>query len=114
MKQAGRSLRALRESAFDSASLAKDLEAVQGLQSGLVAAKATFQKVPMAPQAKTKFGGDEAAYHAAFRRDLIQSAQQALALELALLDGKSADAKALVEKLTASRDAAHTLFQREE
>ncbi|MFO0875426.1 MAG: EF-hand domain-containing protein [Phycisphaerales bacterium] len=114
MKQAGRAFNALKKSAFDRASRTGDLEAVQGLQSGLLAAKGQVSTVPMSEKAKAKFGSDKAAYETDFRRQLLKALGDAMALEVALLDDKSDAARAAFGRVVQAQDAGHLLFQEAE
>jgi len=114
MKQAGRGVKLLKDSAFDAASKAKDLESVQAIQGGLVAAKGQVATVPMSAKATEKFGTDKVAYETAMRRQILAAISQAIAMEIAVLDGKAADAKAAYSKLGKEEDTGHSFFQTEE
>jgi len=114
MRQANGALRGLRGSAFDAASQKSDFEAVQRLQGALVMSKAAIGSVPMSPAAKAKFGEDKAAFEAAYRRKMLESGKLAMELELAILDGKSGEAKALVAKLHQLEETGHELFKADE
>jgi uncharacterized coiled-coil protein SlyX len=114
MKQVERSVKGLQKSSFTAESRASDLDLVQSLQAGLVASKGRAGDVSMSKQAKAKFGEDTAAFQLAFRRDFIRALNEAIALENAVLDGKSAEAKAIVAKFEKIQEAGHSLFQEEE
>jgi hypothetical protein len=114
MKQAGRAWNALKKSSFDAASKQTDLEQVQALQSGLLASKGQLASVKMSDAAKAKFGDDQAAYALAFRRQLLKTLGESVALELALLDGDAAAARAAMGRLDKEQDAGHELFAAEE
>ena len=114
MQQAGRAMRQLRRSAFDDASRAADLRAVQTIQSGLIAAKGGVGQVPMAPQAAEHYGEDLVKYHSDFRLGLIQAIMESLALEAAVIEGDSAGAKESLEHLLEAQKLGHDAFQPEE
>ena len=114
MQQAGRALRQLRRSAFDDASRAADLRAIQTIQSGLIAAKGGIAQVPMAPQAAEHYGEDEVKYHSDFRLGLIQAVMESLALEAAVIEGDAAGAKESLEHLLEAQKLGHDAFQPEE
>ncbi len=114
MKLAGRGFKALKDSPFDASSRARDLEALQGIEQGLIASKAQAANLPMSPKAKEKFGTDAAAYQTALRKDLNAAVMAALMTEQAVLEGKSAEAKAAFAKLGKDQESGHSLFQKDE
>lgn len=114
MKQANRAVRALKGSAFDASSRKGDLDAIQALEAALIAAKGFGPPAEMSPQATEKFGDDRVAYETAFRRQLLRAVGDAIAVELAVLDGKGADAKAALAKLESQEEAGHKLFTTDE
>lgn len=114
MKQANRAMRSLKDSAFDTSSRASDLEQVQTLTVALVNAKGMGGSTPMSKAAKAKFGDDKAAFQTSFRQHMITAITEALALESAILAGKSADAKAAFGRVHAAEEAGHQLFAEEE
>jgi hypothetical protein len=114
MKQINGAYKALNASAFDTASRSADLEAVQRLQMAIFGAKGGAGSLRMSDAAKAKFGEDKAAFEAAYRRAMLESAKIAVELELAILDGKSGEAKALVAKLHKTEETGHELFKMEE
>lgn len=114
MKQINRGFKGLKSSAFDSTTLAKDLEQIQNVQAGLVAAKGMASTVRMAPQAKAKYGDDNAKYQRDLRTQLIAALTTAIALESAVLAGDQAAAKAAVAKLDHAEDTGHEAFAAEE
>lgn len=114
MKQMDRGLKGLKKSAFSAESRASDLELIQSLQGGIVAAKGHSGDVPMSKNAKAKFGEDKAAFQMAFRRQLIAALNESIALENAVLDGKANEAKASLAKLEKIGSDGHDLFKEEE
>jgi len=114
MKQINGAYKALNASAFDAASRSADLDAVQRLQMAIVGAKGGAGSLRMSDAAKAKFGEDKTAFEAAYRRAMLESAKIAVELELAILDGKSGEAKALVAKLHKTEETGHELFKMEE
>jgi hypothetical protein len=114
MKQANRAMRGLKDSAFDASSRASDLEQVQTLSVALANAKGMASSSPMSKAAKAKFGDDKAAFETSFRQHMITALTEALALESAILAGKSADAKAAFGRVHAAEEAGHALFAEEE
>lgn len=113
MKQMNGAYKALKASAFDAASKAADLEAVQRLQMSAIGAKGGVATLKMTDAASKKYA-DKAAFEAAYRRKMIETAQVAINLELAILDGKSAEAKALVTKLHDLEESGHEVFKADE
>ena len=111
MGQAGRELRVLRRSAMDDESIESDLQAAEGLVAALQGAKTHASAVPMSAAAKDKFGDDTKAYHRAMRIAMIRVLREALAMELALLEGKGSDAKTHLAKAREIQGEAHGLFQ---
>ncbi len=114
MKRTNRAFEGLEESAFDAASKAQDLEQVQGVQAGLIAAKGMISSVRMAPQAKAKYGEDVAKYHADMRAGLINAIVASLALEQAIIAGDQAAAKAALKRLDAIEHTSHDSFKEPE
>jgi hypothetical protein len=114
MKQVNGAYKALKASAMDASTRAADLEAAQRLQMGVIGAKGGAATLRMSAAAKAKFGEDKAAFEAAYRRMMLDSARLALELEYAILDGKAAEAKALVTKLHDMEEKGHELFQADE
>jgi EF hand len=114
MKQVNRGFKGLKGSEFDATTKAKDLEQVQIIQSGLVAAKGMASSVRMAPQAKAKYGDDNGKYVMDMRTQLLAALTISVALESAVLAGDSAAAKAAVAKLELSEDKGHEEFQPDE
>jgi hypothetical protein len=114
MKQMNASYKALNASPFDAASKAADLEAVQRLQMSAIGAKGGVGALRMSDAASKQYGGDKAAFEAAYRRKMIETAKVAIELELAILDGKADAAKALVAKLHALEESGHEVFKADE
>ncbi|MCC7389169.1 MAG: hypothetical protein IT431_10415 [Phycisphaerales bacterium] len=114
MQMAGRALRQLRRSAFDDASRMGDLRQIQAVQAGLIAAKGRVGEVPMAPQAKEKYGEDQLKYESDMRLNLIQAMFESLALEDALIRGDSEEAKKSLENLLQVQKEGHAAFEPEE
>jgi hypothetical protein len=114
MKQMNASYKALKASAFDAASKAGDLEAVQRLQMSAIGAKGGVGALRMTEAASKQYGGDKAAFEAAYRRKMIETAKVAIDLELAILDGKADAAKALVAKLHDLEESGHEVFKSDE
>ena len=114
MNAAGRALRGLRRSAMDPSSREEDLVLVQDLQAALIAAKGASRDVPMAPQAKDRYGEDSAAYARDMRLGFIATLSYTLELEGALLEGDSAAAKEALAGVLTSQKQGHDAFQPEE
>ncbi len=114
MKQVNRGFKGLEDSAFDATTKTKDLEQIQNVQAGLVAAKGMASSVRMAPQAKAKYGDDIAKYLLDMRMQLLAALAISLELESAVLAGDTAAAKAAVAKLDASEHKGHNDFQPDE
>ena len=114
MKQMNGAYKALKASAFDAASKAADLEAAQRLQMAAIGAKGGVGSLRMTDAASKQYGGDKAAFEAAYRRKMIETAKVAIDIELAVLDGKADAAKALVAKLHDLEESGHEVFKAEE
>lgn len=114
MEQANRAMRTLKRSQFDAASKTQDLAAVQALQSGLVAAKGDLANAKLSDVAKAKYKDDTASYQKDLRKMLIDTAMEALKLELAINAGDSAAAAKSRDALEAMEEAGHKQFQPEE
>ena len=114
MKQMNGAYKALKASAFDAASKGADLEAVQRLQMAVVGAKGGAAGLRMTDEGKSKFGGDKAAFEAGYRRKMLDTLKIAVELEIAILDGKSGEAKSLVGKLHDMEESGHDVFKGEE
>ncbi len=111
MKRTERGFDVLEESAFDAASKTKDLESIQGVQAGLVAAKGMCSTVKMTAAAKAKYGEDNAKFVLDMRTQLIAALQDAIALEQAVLANNQAAAKAAFDKLHNQEHASHDVFR---
>ena len=114
MKQINGAYKALKASALDAASKSADLDAVQRMQMGLIGAKAGVATLKMSDAARAKFGEDKAGFEAAFRRKMLDSAKLSIELELAILDGKTAEAKAIVGKIHDAEETGHDVFKSDE
>ncbi len=114
MKQINGAYKALKASALDAASKSADLDAVQRMQMGLIGAKAGVATLKMSDAARAKFGEDKAGFEAAFRRKMLDSAKLSIELELAILDGKTAEAKAIVGKIHDAEESGHDVFKSDE
>ena len=114
MEQAGSTMRSLRRSSYTPATLAADLENIDLLQQGIMAAKLDMASVKMSEAAKARFGDDSAKYLAEFRMTLVQTLMESLALEMAVLEGDSEAAKNSVAHLVQIQKEGHDLFQTEE
>jgi hypothetical protein len=114
MKQSNRGFKGLQDSEFNAESRTQDLENIQAVQLGLVAAKGLCSMVQMSPAAKAKYGDDKAKYLSAMRGELIETLQVAIALEQAVLAGDSKQAKSLFQKLDHEMDEGHEQFKTEE
>ncbi len=114
MKQVNRAFKALNASALDASSRARDLEQIQSVQSGLLAAKGLSASVQMAPQAKAKYGDDVAKYQTDLRTQLIASISTALAIETAILAEHTKTVKTLLETLDEQEEDGHKDFQPED
>lgn len=111
MKQAGMAMRTLRRTGFEPATRDSDLDALQSIQEAMVLAKATFTTVPVAPQAKAKYQGDEEAYRRDFRMAIVGSLRAALDIEAALLGDDIQAAKDALVRLLDNQKSSHNLFQ---
>lgn len=114
MKQINGAYKALKASAMDAASKSADLDAVQRMQMGIIGAKAGVATLKMSDAARAKYGEDKAGFEAAFRRKMLDSAKLSIELELAILDGKSAEAKAIVGKIHDAEESGHDVFKSDE
>lgn len=114
MKQINGAYKALKASALDAASKSADLDAVQRMQMGLIGAKAGVATLKMSDAARAKFGEDKAGFEAAFRRKMLDSAKLSIELELAILDGKTAEAKVIVGKIHDAEESGHDVFKSDE
>lgn len=111
MKRVERGFEALEESALDATTKTKDLEAVQSVQAGIVAAKGMCATVKMTPAAKAKYGEDTAKYLLDIRTQLIAALTLSLTLEQALLAGDQKAAKDAVAKLEHQEHESHDTFK---
>ncbi len=114
MNQAGRGMRALQRSAFDTASRDSDLQAVGNIQAALVGAKSRSTTLQMAAHVKERYNTDEVGFRSDVHRGLLKAIAAAVELELAILDGDSAKAKACLQKLDDAELAGHDAFQEAE
>jgi hypothetical protein len=114
MEHAGRGLRGLRRSPMNASSLAKDLEAVQMMQMGLLMAKSRVDSVEMSENAEKIYGDDANAQHADMRLALIKVIIKTLQLEYALADGEGAKAKEIYAQIREMRSKAHDTFEPED
>ena len=114
MKQINGAYKALKASALDATSKSADLDAVQRMQMGIIGAKAGVATLKMSDAARAKFGEDKAGFEAAFRRKMLDSAKLSIELELAILDGKTAEAKAIVSKIHDAEETGHDVFKSDE
>ena len=110
MAEAGRALRDLRRTPLDKTSFTRDLQGTMRLQEGLFMARNWISKVSMSDAAKEKFGSDEQAYLRSFQLHMAQSMRTSFQLEIAILEGDSDKAKALVKTMVAERNSGHELF----
>lgn len=111
MSMANRNIRTLSRSAFDEASREADMTAICGIELALVGAKSRLATVEMAPQAKEKYGSDEAAFRRDLRAGLLTAIMAAFELDNAIAAGDSAEAKKCLAKLVEAEKAGHTAFQ---
>ncbi len=114
MKRIERSFEGLEESAFDAASKAQDLERVQAVQAGLIAAKGLIATVGVPPSLKGKYGDDASQFHANMRDKLIQTIVASVDLEKAIIAGDSAAAKASMKRMELLEHESHDAFQEPE
>lgn len=114
MQQMGRSMRSLRRSEFNAASMDDDLELIGELQMGIVRAKSQIEHVVMSDAAKAEYGMDHAAYMKAFRLEMLEALEASTKLEEAVLEGKSADAKKYVEELMDVQRDGHRRFEHDD
>ena len=111
MKRVERGFEALEASALDATTKTKDLEAVQSVQTGLVAAKGMCATVKMSPAAKAKYGEDTAKYLLDMRTQLIAGLSVSITLEQALLAGDQKAAKDAIAKLEHIEHEGHDTFK---
>ena len=112
MDRAGKALRGLRRTAFDADTFDRDLKALLDLETSLIDARRNIAAVPMSDAARAKFGSDRIAYQRAFQIHMVTSLMETLEIEIAMLQGDAAKAKAGVVKLLESRNESHDLFER--
>ncbi len=105
---------ALEDSALNAASQAEDLRQVQALQEGFLAAKFHVPTHEFPPEGLAHFGGDAAAARGEFREHLMEALGMALELEEAVMEGDSATAKDVLERLHEHEEHSHEEFGVEE
>lgn len=102
-------VKALRRLLRDPSKAPESLAALAKLQTAVVAAKSAsprmLQRVPQADRAK---------FLTDYRREMVVLLERSLAIERALLDGKSEQALAAFEELRALEEPAHARFIDEE
>ncbi len=111
MRSAGQAIKALDGSRFDAASKADDLQRVQALQAALLSAKADLARLPMAPQAKERYGTDDAAYRDALRMQLIKAISESLTLETLIVRGDARACQGSIGRLQAIQKDGHGAFK---
>ena len=111
MESASGALRSLRRSKFKPDTQADNLKAIQKLEMALLTAKANLESIKMSPNAKAKFGSDVAAYHAAFRTNLVNALMTSLQLELAIIANDMEKSNKQFGKLGEIRNNSHDLFE---
>ena len=111
MESASGALRSLRRSKFKPDVQADNLKAIQKLEMALLTAKANLESIKMSPNAKAKFGSDVAAYHAAFRTNLVNALMTSLEVEKAILANDAGAATEAFRKLGDIRNSSHELFE---
>lgn len=110
MRLAGRGLRGLSRSTFTAETRERDLQAVQALQSGLIAAKGDLASAPRSDAATAKYP-DNDAYLTAMRQRLLEIMRESITLEMAILDAKSDAASASARRISQMHEDSHALFQ---
>jgi len=111
MRQVGRAVRALKDSALDASTRRSDLELVQQVQMALVGSKGAATTLRMSESARSRFGEDRASFETAFRAQMLDAIAQSIEMERALLAGSGGAARAALERMNASQEAGHALFQ---
>ncbi|HMN42467.1 MAG TPA: hypothetical protein PKE29_16625 [Phycisphaerales bacterium] len=106
MSAMNRALRTLKNQAGDAAKKDENLKTVNELQRGCVLAKGVSPDRALGRMEEAKRAGAAVSY----RRALIQVMEKALKLETALLDGKTADATAMVDEIAKLRDDSHEMM----
>lgn len=106
MKEMGRRLRSLSENIDQADKKEQNLQDVTAFQRAAFVAKGS-------KPAKLK-GDDPTKALEGYRREQIKLLAMSLELETHILDGKTAEAKAMIGKIKAHRDSAHDQFQVEE
>ncbi len=106
MSMMNRSLRTLKNQVSDAAKKDENLKLVNDLQRGCVAAKGVSPDRALGRMEDAK----KAEAAAAYRKALIQIMEKALKLETALMDGKTAEASALVDEIVKLRDESHKVM----
>lgn len=110
MERSGRALMSLRRTSFKAKTFDRDMKMLLELESSLTAARRHVSAVPMSLAAKAMFGSDQKAYRRAFQRHMVASLIETLQVEMAVLEGDAARAKAGVAALVKSRNESHDLF----
>ncbi len=106
MKEMGRRLRSLSENIEQADKKDQNLQDLTAFQRAAMVAKG------LKP---TRLKGDDPAKALdGYRREQIKVIAMSLELETHILDGKTAEAKAMIDKIKAHRDAAHDQYQAEE
>jgi len=103
MKVMGSALKALKASAGDASKKEEALQAVGQLQRGCLASKGI--------KPDKLRGTDLAKAQDDYRRDQIKLMTMALELETLILDGKTKEASAAVEKIADFRDSSHDKYE---
>lgn len=108
MKSMNRALESLQGSIADPMKLAENLKLIGEMERGCILAK----NAPFPADLLQDAGDDAAKAKVAthYRKDMIRLAQSLLELELAVMNGKTADAQAMLKKLDAAREHGHEEF----
>jgi len=111
MRRLGDAVGALDESTMTAETRADDLRQIGIIQAALVAAKTRSEGVEMSSPAKDKYGDNVEAYRRDFRLDLIESLEDALAIERAILEGDAESARKHLSAMLDESMEAHSVFQ---
>lgn len=109
MEKMGSNFKKLKKLAADN-KLTKDaLPLITQMQAAVLASKGV---VP--PYAEKLKGDEQASFVLGYRKKLIEALGQLLQLEVAILEGRGADAVALVKAIDATQKSGHDVYNREE
>jgi Cytochrome b562 len=108
MKSMNRALESLKGSIGDPMKLAENLKLIGEMERGCILAKNAPFPADLLKDAADDAAKAKVATH--YRKDMIKLTQSLLELELAVMNGKTADAQAMLVKLDAAREHGHEEF----